>query len=93
MGTALNLDQIYEKDPVTDSIIRTHFNAIVAENCMKSVNIHPEKDRYFWEDADAFVAYGEKTTCLSRAIPWPGIPRRQTGFLWMKTGMMWTETK
>ena len=60
MGTALNLDQIYEKDPVTDSIIRTHFNAIVAENCMKSVNIHPEKDRYFWEDADAFVAYGEK---------------------------------
>lgn len=60
IGTALNVDQIHEKDSATNAVITEHFNAIVAENCMKSVNIHPEKDTYFWEDADAFVAFGEK---------------------------------
>lgn len=58
VGTALNASQIHKKDAETDSVIRTHFNAIVAENCMKSGLIHPEKDVYFWEDADAFVNYG-----------------------------------
>lgn len=60
IGTALNTDQIFEKDAEIDALIRKQFNAIVAENCMKSVNIHPEKDRYFWEEADAFVQYGQK---------------------------------
>ena len=60
IGTAMSVDQIHKKDAETDSVITTHFNAIVAENCMKSVEIHPEKDRYDWEDADAFVAYGEQ---------------------------------
>jgi len=60
IGTAMNVDQIHAKDAEIDAVIRTHFNAIVAENCMKSVEIHPEKERYAWEDADAFVAYGEQ---------------------------------
>lgn len=60
IGTALNVDQIHEKDSATNAVIVSQFNAIVAENCMKSVNIHPEIDRYFWDDADAFVAFGEK---------------------------------
>lgn len=58
IGTALNVNQIHKRDAVTDSVIKTHFNAIVAENCMKSGLIHPEKDRYYWKDADAFVNYG-----------------------------------
>ncbi len=60
IGTALNVDQIHEKDSATHEVITSQFNAIVAENCMKSVNIHPEKEQYFWDDADAFVAFGEK---------------------------------
>ncbi len=60
IGTSLNTDQIYERDSLTDVVIKKHFNAIVAENCMKSESIHPEKDRYFWDEADAFVDYGVK---------------------------------
>ncbi|OMP31202.1 endo-1,4-beta-xylanase [Mangrovimonas sp. DI 80] len=60
IGTALNVNQIHERDAATNSVIKTHFNAIVAENCMKSGLIHPEKDTYFWEDADAFVNFGMK---------------------------------
>ncbi|WP_053978281.1 endo-1,4-beta-xylanase [Mangrovimonas xylaniphaga] len=58
IGTALNVNQIHERNAATDSVIKTHFNAIVAENCMKSGLIHPEKNTYFWEDADAFVNFG-----------------------------------
>lgn len=64
MGTALNVSQIHEKNVEVDSVIKTHFNAIVPENCMKSGLIHPEKDTYFWDDADAFVNYGEKNKML-----------------------------
>lgn len=60
IGTALNADQILEKDPSVDSLIRLHFNAIVPENCMKAERIHPEKGRYDWRLADAFVEYGLK---------------------------------
>lgn len=58
IGTALNADQILQKDPAVDSLIQTHFNAIVAENCMKAERIHPEPGVYNWELADAFVDYG-----------------------------------
>lgn len=58
VGTSMNTSQIYEKDSVTNAVIKKHFNAIVAENCMKSEAIHPEKDKYYWEEADAFVNYG-----------------------------------
>ena len=60
IGTALNTGQIYQKDSTTDAVIKKHFNAIVAENCMKSESLHPEKDRFFWDEADAFVEYGVK---------------------------------
>ena len=60
IGTSLNTSQIFEKDSTTNSLIKKHFNAIVAENCMKSEAIHPEKDKYYWEEADAFVNYGIK---------------------------------
>ncbi|GLR19528.1 beta-xylanase [Portibacter lacus] len=58
IGTAMNVHQIYKRDASTDSVIQKHFNSIVAENCMKSMNIHPEIDRFFWDDSDAFVQYG-----------------------------------
>ena len=56
----MNTSQIYEKDSVTNAVIKKHFNAIVSENCMKSEAIHPEKDKYYWEEADAFINYGVK---------------------------------
>ncbi|WDF64484.1 endo-1,4-beta-xylanase [Flavobacterium sp. KACC 22763] len=60
IGTALSADQIEEKDVKVDSLIRTEFNAITAENIMKSMYTHPQKDKYDFTLADKFVAYGEK---------------------------------
>lgn len=60
IGTALKTDQIEEKDKKVDSLIRKEFNAITAENIMKSMFVHPVKDKYDFALSDKFVAYGEK---------------------------------
>lgn len=60
MGTALNTAQIFEKNAAETSLITSQFSSIVAENCMKSESIHPEQERFFWTEADAFVSFGEK---------------------------------
>jgi len=60
IGTALTADQIEEKAPKDDSLIRKEFNAITAENIMKSMFVHPQKDKYDFALTDKFVAFGEK---------------------------------
>jgi endo-1,4-beta-xylanase len=60
MGTALNREHIFEKNEKADRLIKGEFNAITAENVMKSAMIHPEYNRYDFEQADRFVAYGLK---------------------------------
>ncbi len=60
IGTALNANQAADNLPEITRLVTRHFNCIVAEDCMKSENIHPEKDRYYWTAADSLVAYGEK---------------------------------
>ncbi len=59
VGTALSVGQIAGKEPKAIEIARKQYNSIVAENCMKMENIHPEEDIFFWEEADAFVEFGE----------------------------------
>lgn len=59
IGAAVPVPHVSGLDPKADSIVSLHFNSVVAENCMKSAEIHPEEGRYVWEDADAFVKYGE----------------------------------
>ena len=39
IGTALNLNQIWERTDKANDVVETHFNSIVAENCMKSENL------------------------------------------------------
>ncbi|MEN2487822.1 endo-1,4-beta-xylanase [Flavobacterium sp. B11] len=60
IGTALSANQIEQKDKKEDSLIRKEFNAITAENIMKSMFTHPQKDKYDFTLSDKFVAYGEK---------------------------------
>ncbi|MBW1654973.1 endo-1,4-beta-xylanase [Flavobacterium quisquiliarum] len=60
IGTALSADQIQEKNTKEDSLIKKEFNAITAENIMKSMYMHPQKDKYDFALSDKFVAYGEK---------------------------------
>jgi endo-1,4-beta-xylanase len=62
MGVAVNMQQINGQSPLQAQQIAQEFNAIVAENCMKSGPIHPEENRFNWTDADQFVAFGEKNS-------------------------------
>ncbi len=58
MGAALNTFQSSGQDTNAVKILKQHFNAVVAENCMKCEVIHPEEDRYDFTLADEFVNFG-----------------------------------
>lgn len=60
IGAALNAAQIEEKDSGAAVLVPVQFNAITSENIMKSEIIHPEWDKYNFDLADKFVAYGKK---------------------------------
>ncbi len=60
IGTAMNLPQISGKDTADIKVIKQNFDAIVAENCMKSIFLQPNEGEFFFADADKFVAFGEQ---------------------------------
>ena len=60
MGVAINQQQVNGVNPIQTEQISQEFNAIVAENCMKPGPIHPEENKFYWDEADKFVAFGEK---------------------------------
>lgn len=64
IGTALNARQINGNDSSTLQIVKKHFNAIVAENDMKSGMIQPRENEFNFETADRFVEFGEKNNML-----------------------------
>lgn len=57
-GVALGVRDINSE--AARKLAADNFNCIVAENCMKSVEIHPEEDVYDFTDADKFVEFGVK---------------------------------
>lgn len=60
IGAALNEQLITGKDTLGIRVLTKHFNSIVAENCMKSEEIHPEEGHYNFNLSDQFVSLGEK---------------------------------
>lgn len=60
IGTALDTNQIMERDPMVSNLIAKEFNSITPENCMKSMFLQPEKDKFDFKMADKYVAFGEK---------------------------------
>jgi endo-1,4-beta-xylanase len=63
-GTALKIEQFNGKDTLAEQVVKKHFNAVVAENCMKSMYLQPEEGRFFFDDADRFVDFGEKNNLV-----------------------------
>jgi endo-1,4-beta-xylanase len=41
------------------ALIKAQFNSVTPENAMKMGPIHPEENRYFWQDADAIVGFAQ----------------------------------
>jgi len=60
IGTALNSWQVAGRDSNATDIVTRHFNAIVAENCMKSESLQPREGEFRFRQADEFVAFGER---------------------------------
>jgi endo-1,4-beta-xylanase len=60
IGAALNPAQFDERDPRGNPIIAAQFNTISPENVLKWESVHPQPDRYTFEAADHYVAFGEK---------------------------------
>ncbi|WP_027379631.1 endo-1,4-beta-xylanase [Chryseobacterium daeguense] len=60
IGTAMSLPQVHETDTKSVEIIKNQFSSIVAENCMKSMFLQPEEGKFVFDDADKFVAFGER---------------------------------
>ena len=60
IGTALNTNHITEMDTAGCRVIKQNFNAIVAENCMKSGPMQPQEGKFDFTLADKFVEFGLK---------------------------------
>jgi endo-1,4-beta-xylanase len=60
IGAALNTAQIEEKEPNAAVLVPQQFSSITPENVMKAEVIHTGWDKYDFDLADKFVAYGKK---------------------------------
>ncbi|WP_111445453.1 endo-1,4-beta-xylanase [Breznakibacter xylanolyticus] len=58
IGTAMNAPQIEGTDTAAIGVITQHFNAIVAENCMKSEELQPEQGKFDFTLADKMIEFG-----------------------------------
>ena len=59
-SVAVNMQQVNGVNPKESELIAKEFSAIVPENCMKPQLTEPVENKFFWDDADKFVAFGEK---------------------------------
>jgi alpha-glucuronidase len=72
VGAAVNQRLSDGADAIASAIVSRHFNTVTAENLLKWANIHPEPDRFAFEPADRFVAFGEarKMTIVGHTLVW-----------------------
>lgn len=57
IGVAVSPQALRGQD---SSLIIQEFNSLTPENAMKMEPIHPEENRYYWNDADAIVAFAQR---------------------------------
>jgi len=71
-SVAVNMQQVNGVNPDESELIANEFSAIVPENCMKPQPTEPEENKFFWDDADKFVAFGEKNkqTITGHCLIW-----------------------
>lgn len=60
IGAAINDGVIDESDTLALKLLNQEFNSITAENIMKWMYVHPEKETFYFDASDRFVALGEK---------------------------------
>ena len=56
-GSALNTKQCIGGSTSVNQIVDTHFNAAVAENCMKPESLQPTEGHFDFTEGDRFISY------------------------------------
>jgi len=72
VGAALNTPLIVGKNREGLSLVKKHFNSIVAENCMKCEKIQPNEGEFDFRLADQFVGFGtaNKMKIIGHTLVW-----------------------
>lgn len=72
VGTAISNATLANDNQHLKALIKREFNAITAENCMKSGLIQPKQGEWDWELADRFVNFGVENdmTIVGHALVW-----------------------
>lgn len=72
IGTAVDTNLVCGHDPQAESLVKTQYNQIVPENCMKGEEIHPEIDRYDWHASDKTVEWAQQNdmTLIGHCLVW-----------------------
>ncbi|MCU0779930.1 MAG: endo-1,4-beta-xylanase [Akkermansiaceae bacterium] len=60
IGAALNQFQVSGRNARAAEIAARQFSSVTAENDMKWQSVHPERGRYRFENADAYLKFAEK---------------------------------
>ncbi|WP_374165044.1 endo-1,4-beta-xylanase [Arcticibacter sp. MXS-1] len=60
IGTAMNAEQVMQKESLCEKLVTQHFNAVTPENAMKAEVVHPEWDKYDFTLADQLVDYARR---------------------------------
>ena len=82
IGVAVDTSVTRGHNHIVADIVKNNFNSIVAENCMKGEDIHPEENRYYWDDSDKAVDFAEKNNLvmIGHCLVWHSQPPK-----WMFT--------
>ena len=60
IGVAINDWQVAGRNPDDTALITREFNSVTPENCMKSMFLQPQEGTFRFDQADRYVAFGEK---------------------------------
>lgn len=82
IGAAVNTALADGRDPGAEEVVKTQFNQVVAENCMKGEVNHPEVNRFDFTDGDKLADWAQKNgkTLTGHCLVWHSQPPK-----WMFT--------
>src|SRR5262249_19149809 len=60
IGVALGGTLPDDYSPAELAVIKSQFNAVTPENCMKPESVHPEENKWTFEMADALVKFAQE---------------------------------
>ena len=82
IGVAVDTRLPAGQAPAAEAIVKEQFNQVVAENCMKGEENHPEVNRFDFTDGDKLVDWAERNgkTVIGHCLVWHSQPPK-----WMFT--------